>query len=367
MKKILFFMHRFSSGGAEKMTILLANELSRHGYDVTFIMREDEGETKYLLDSAINIINMNLKMKSKIIKNFKNIYLLRKEFKKGYDVCFGVTTSMSLIAAISKAYSNSSVRVIPVIHNTISIENRSFSLLRNKLIKFFDQFTAKTVVVSKEAAEDYIKTCKIDNQKVLTIYNPVISPKIYELADEKVEHKWLQNNRSHKVIINAGRLSYQKNHELMIRTLKDLRKHIDVRLIILGIGELEASLRDLCKELDVTEYVDFLGYSNNPYAYFSKVDAFVLSSRYEGLPTVLIEALACGCKVVSTDCPSGPREILDNGKFGVLADQNQQSLMNAINHAMQLDAINHDEIKEYCNIFTVDNVVKNYIELIENI
>lgn len=364
MKRIAFFIHRFSSGGAEKMTILLANELAHLGYDVTFIVRENSGEAKYLINNSIKIVDLQLGMPSKIVKNIKNVCLLKKELQNNYDVCFSVTTSMSLVASITNCLMGNKVKLISVIHNTISSEKRSFASIRNHLIKLFDKFTIATVVVSKDAAQDYIKTCKVNENKITTIYNPVISENVYSLSEMDPQHEWLINERDFKVIINAGRLSYQKNQELLIKSLKKMREKEDIRLIILGVGELEQELKDLCINLDIAEYVDFHGYTQNPYAYFAKADTFVLSSRYEGLPTVLIEALGCGCKIVSTDCPSGPREILDNGRFGILATQDEESLVHSIEKSLKT-TVNKEILKEYSKNFSVEKSVQKYVELIE--
>ena len=117
----------------------------------------------------------------------------------------------------------------------------------------------------------------------------------------------------------------------MLRALQLLRQKGDYRLLLLGTGELLAALKEQSKELGIEEAVEFAGYVSNPYAYYAKADCVALSSRYEGLPTVLIEALACGARVVSTDCPCGPREILAEGKYGVLVPmEDKQALADGI-------------------------------------
>ena len=120
------------------------------------------------------------------------------------------------------------------------------------------------------------------------------------------------------MVLGIGRLSYQKNFELLIDAFHQAQAARPMRLIILGEGDLRDSLTERVKTLDLTDVVDMPGFVDNPYGYMSRADVFAMSSHFEGLPTVLIEALYCGAEVVSVDCPSGPWEILDNGQYGTL-------------------------------------------------
>jgi glycosyltransferase involved in cell wall biosynthesis len=149
------------------------------------------------------------------------------------------------------------------------------------------------------------------------IYNPVIDAALYAKADAPVEHPWFQPNQP-PVVLAAGRLVALKGYDTLLRAFARVRQETFARLVILGEGPERPNLERLAAELGVAADVDMPGFDPNPFRYMKRAGVFVLSSRCEGLPNVLIQALACGCPVVSTDCPSGPSEILDGGRYGAL-------------------------------------------------
>jgi glycosyltransferase involved in cell wall biosynthesis len=166
-------------------------------------------------------------------------------------------------------------------------------------------------------AGSLLQLSPIPIQKVRVIYNPVVSPELYEKADAPVEHPWFQPHQP-PVVLAAGRLVALKGYDTLLRAFARVRQETPARLVILGEGPERPNLERLAAELGVAADVDMPGFDPNPFRYMKRAGVFVLSSRYEGLPNVLIQALACGCPVVSTDCPSGPSEILDGGRYGAL-------------------------------------------------
>lgn len=319
--KICIFFHRFDGGGAERTTIILANELYKRGHDITVAVRFNKGPLKSLLDPAVSVLDMNLPEKGKLIKNGKNILkLIQLMNGNQYDLILAAMSEMAQVAAAAHALSTKSTPLICVLHNTMSIEKTSFQAIRHFLFDFFDRQYSKVIAVSEAVKQDYLNCCKTTRDKVVTIYNPVIDDKIFELSRQLPQHPWLKAKRKYKTLLMAGRLTQQKNHSLMFHALKLLRETEDCRLILLGDGEQKNRLIIEAEELGISNWIDFVGFTDNPYGYMAACDCLVLSSIYEGLPTVLIEAMACGCRIVSTDCPSGPREILDNGKYGILVE-----------------------------------------------
>ncbi len=157
-----------------------------------------------------------------------------------------------------------------------------------------------------------------------------------------------------------GRLSAQKNFTLLIRAFAKVLENRPARLIILGEGHLREELTQLCADLDISKQVEMPGCESNPYKFMKNADLFVLSSNYEGLPNALVEALACGCPIVSTDCLSGPREILDNGKYGQLVPVGN---LDALAEAMQATLINgtRPAAGQWLDQFREENVVDQYL------
>lgn len=256
------------------------------------------------------------------------------------------------------------IKLYATVHNSISMEKKSFASIRNKLMKYLDKYIVKTIVVSKEAENDYIETVGICKEKTMTIYNPVISDKIYSLQKESVDHKWLTKNKDFKTLVAAGRLTEQKNYPLLLESIKILSKDINIRLIILGDGELKNDLVELTKMLKIDDIVDFVGFTENPYKYFYNCDTYVMSSNWEGLPTVLIEAIACGCNIVSTECKSGPKEILDNGRYGILTPiNNREKLAEAIKKSLYAEKNIDDKLKK-AKEFTIEKSIKSYLKIL---
>ena len=359
--KICIFFHRFDGGGAERTTITLANELHKRGYQLTVAVRYAKGPSRRLLDPDIPVYDMKLPERGKLVKNIRNIRSLVYLMNKGdFDFIMAVMSEMAEVAAAAYSLSAKRTPLICVLHNTISVEKTSFQAVRHRLFRYFDRQYSRVVAVSEAVREDYIHSCCTDPRKVVTIYNPVVNTKLFEMAEKQPDHPWLNGRRDFKVLLLAGRLTAQKNHALMFRTLKKLRDEGDYRLILLGEGELREELEQTADELGISRWIDFAGYTDNPYSFMRACDCLVLSSRYEGLPTVLIEAMACGTRIVSVDCPSGPREILDHGKYGILVGMDdEEDLKNGILHALHTEP-DRKALRERSMEFSVEKSSEKY-------
>lgn len=358
--RICVFMHRFDDGGAEKVTIRLLNELQHRGHEITLAVRYDEGPAKENLSPEIRVLDMALPKEGKVKKNLLNIRYLARLMKSGdYDGMVAILSDMSQVAALARWVSGAKLPLVSVVHSTLSVEQMSFRKIRNLLAKFFDRQYDKVITVSDAVRRDYIRYSGTREEKTVTVYNPIVDERMLEKAREKPEHPWLAEDRDFKTLLLAGRLSYPKNHPLMLRTLKRLRESGDYRLILLGEGELRQELTELTAELELEPWVDFRGYVKNPYGYMSNADCVVLSSRYEGLPTVLVEALACGSRIVSTDCPSGPAEILQ-GKYGILVPmEDEEALAQGIRTALEQEP-DRALLRRRAMDFTVEKATENF-------
>jgi glycosyltransferase involved in cell wall biosynthesis len=216
------------------------------------------------------------------------------------------------------------------------------------------------VAVSEGVADDFAAVTGLERSRIKTIYNPVISTTLVEKAKEPVDHPWFAPGQP-PVILAIGRLTKQKNFPTLIRAFDSLRKKRPVHLMILGEGEERMALEGLIQQLGLDDSVSLPGFLDNPYAYLSRAGVFVLSSEWEGLPTVLIEALAVGVPVVSTDCKSGPREILDDGKYGQLVPVGDSAtLAEAIGKALNQAAPNYQEA---CQRFTWEASIEAYMNV----
>ena len=203
--------------------------------------------------------------------------------------------------------------VIPVVH--LDLENRR---LRDKVrYRTLMAHSDHIIAVSEGVRHSVSSKAGVPKERITTIYNPVVTPRLEVLSREIPDHPWLAG-AGPPVILSAGRFVQVKDFPTLIRAFHKLSLVIPSRLILLGDGSQRKDLTALLRRLDLEDRVSMPGWVDNPYAFMARASLFALSSRMEGLPTVLIEALACGCPCVSTDCPSGPAEILEGGRIGCL-------------------------------------------------
>lgn len=196
--------------------------------------------------------------------------------------------------------------VIPVIHNVLENRRLRDRVRYSTLMPNSDHIVA----VSEGVRQSVSSKAGVPKERITTIYNPVMTPRLVDLSREVPAHPWLAG-AGPPVILSAGRFVQVKDFPTLIRAFKKLSMLTPAKLILLGDGSQRKDLTSLVRKLDLEDRVSMPGWVDNPYAFMARASLFATSSRMEGLPSVLIEALACGCPCVSTDCPSGPSEILE--------------------------------------------------------
>ena len=226
------------------------------------------------------------------------------------------------------------------------------------------------IAVSNGVADDLARCTGIPRERIATVYNPVVTPDLARKAGEPLEHAWFQPDAP-PVVLGVGALTEQKDFPTLIRAFARVRARRPCRLMILGQGKTpedtatrQAELRSLAEGLGCADDLELPGFVQNPFKYMARASLFVLSSRYEGLPGVVIQALACGCPVVSTDCPHGPAEILAGGRYGRLVPVGDDAaLADAI--AATLDAPPAAAmLRARAGLFSVESAVDRYLELL---
>ena len=219
------------------------------------------------------------------------------------------------------------------------------------------------VGVSRGVASELTESIGVPIDRVHTIYNPVVSETLVHNSGQPAGHPWLDDSGP-RVILAAGRLSKQKDFPTLLTAFARLRERCPARLIVLGKGRLRPELLAHARQLGISEHVDFPGFVQNPYAFMAKASLFVLSSRFEGLPTVLIEAMACGCPVVSTDCPFGPDEVLEDGRWGELVPMGDATALSDAMLRTLASPCPSDVLRERASYFGIERAVSRYEELL---
>ena len=264
-------------------------------------------------------------------------------------VLFSDKDRVNRTAILAKRLSGSSARLVLRNGTTVSVDLRDRKPLDRLLQRFSMRhlYTAADCILmpSMGAADDFAAVSGIARERIQVVPSPVISEDLHMLAAAPVDHPWLTEKDS-PVIVGIGVLCGRKDFETLIRGFALLRQTTPGRLIILGRGKRRDRLLGLARRLGVAESVDLPGFDANPYRFIAHADLFALSSRWEGMPVVLIEALALGRQIVSTDCPSGPRELLAGGHLGRLVpvgDDRQfaQAMQQTLGGRPPLEAMQH--------------------------
>ncbi len=310
-----FYLPGLYEGGAERIILNLVKGIAARGYRVDLLLARAEGPYMMQLPACVRLIDLDA---SRVICS---VPALVRYLKKEQPSALLSAMYANIPALLAKRLSRYRGRLIISEHNTLSVVSNGSSDLRWRIYPRLAQWcylwADEIVAVSNGVADDLANVAHLPRERIRVVYNPVVTPDLYEKSAEPLQHPWFQAGQP-PVILSVGRLTPQKGFDLLIRAFAQVRKKSRARLLILGEGEERTALEDLASALGIERDVSLPGFVSNPYNYMARAAVFALSSRWEGLPTVLVEAMSLNLPVVSSDCPSGPREILQHGKYGSL-------------------------------------------------
>ncbi|HDM78516.1 MAG TPA: glycosyltransferase [Deltaproteobacteria bacterium] len=358
LPRLALFTTFLGSGGAERVTVNLAKGFRNHGLKVDLVLTRF-GPQQYEIPSGVRLINIGA---PRIYAALPGIIRYLRRTQPDIVLSMGAAVNVTVLLAWRLARSRA--------HIFISERNSLIETMRNSRdwrVKLLPAFIRKTypwadgiVAVSKGVAEDLVNVVAIPKDKIRVIYNPLDLEELLVKAEQHLNHPWFREGEP-PVILAAGRLTLQKDFTTLIYAFALVHKERPARLMILGEGKDRAQLEMLVRKLGLEEDVALPGFVKNPYKYMKRASVFVLSSKWEGLPNVLIEAMACGCPVVSTDCPSGPAEILENGKWGRLVPvQSPELLAKAILETLESPIDGTERARQ----FTLERVTKEYLRFL---
>lgn len=341
----------------------LAGGLVDRGIEVDLVLAQAQGEFLTEISSKVRVIDLGA---SRVLASLPGLVgYLRKAKPK---VLLSALEHANLVATLARFISCVSTDVVLSVHAPLSLSlGRPGTLIEKvmpRLVRMTYSRAGTVVCVSQGVGRDLISNFGVRESKVRTIYNPIVNARLYDMGRHELSHAWFEP-RQPPVLLAVGRLSVEKDYATLIRAFHKVRQRRPSRLMILGEGGERQNLEKLVRDLGLIDDVQMPGFVRNPYSIMSRASCFVLSSHFEGFGNVIVEALAMGCPVVSTDCPTGPAEILEGGKWGALVPVGDHEIMaSAILARLENPRSGSSpQLAKYLSRFGIDDVISRYMDI----
>lgn len=358
---IAFFIQDLRAGGAERNVARIASGIAARGIEVDLVVVHRSGPFFDELDRRVNVIELPQ------VRTMTSVLGLKRYIESRCPVALLSSLTHTNVAAILANLAARPRTTLAVIErNEISLNRKvqtGMVRVAYGLVPWLYPHADILAAVSGGVRDDLAQVLRIDPDRINVLYNPVVSDDVINRSLLPLAHPWLDRDEI-PVILGVGRLHPQKNFPLLIRATSLVLRQRPIRLIILGEGLLRAELEHLAQSMGIGANVSFPGFDSNPFRYMRRSSVYVMSSSWEGLPTTLIEAMACGAPVIATDCRSGPREILLEGKLGRLVPvDNPEALAGAIIETLASPSDRRARIAR-AHEFNLQSAVDRYLSVI---
>lgn len=364
---VSIFLPALEGGGAERAMLHLAQGFAQRGIKTDLVVAEAEGAYLEMLPPGVRLINLQAKTPVLVSKTLA----LRQYLQQAQPDVLLSALDIASSAIWAKRLAGVDTQVVMCVQTNLSQQFRDHQpftggKLRPQFVRWFYPWADEIVAASKGVALDVAEITNLPSEQVQVIYNPVVTPGMKAKMQTAIAHPWFLPGQP-PVILGVGRLVTQKDFPTLVRAFALLRQQKEARLMILGEGDQRSKLEALIQDLGLADQVALPGFVENPYAYMANASVFALSSIFEGFGNVVAEALAAGTPVVSTDCESGPAEILAQGQYGKLVPvRDEQALATAI--AATLDQPrNSDILKRRAEAFSLDVVTDQYLQVLSRV
>lgn len=366
-QRVAFFVPRLRFGGAQRVTITIANGLAARGYEVDLLLAYHEGGLVDQVDDAVTLIDLHTP-NVPVVGVLASVPRLRSYLEAAEpSILFTAMTYANVVSILAGTVADANTIVVPTEHNMFGLGSGPKTEATRMLARYLYRFADHVVAVSEGVADSIVEATEIDRSDVTVLYNPIPVADIRARSQESVDDPWLQSTEF-ETIVSVGRLEAPKDPFTLLRSFERVNSvRPNTRLILVGGGSMRDELLELTDSLDIDDVVSLPGYASNPYTYMDRASVFVLSSESEGLPTVLIEALACGCPIIATECSSGPREILSDGEYGTLVPVGDVAVLrDAILSTLRgsADPADPEQLIERAQDFSVETIVDQYEEFV---
>lgn len=362
-------------GGAERTFVTIANGLAQAGFSVTFALNSDVENYSDEIDDMVEIVHLaraaETEYSSKVMDIQRRaralIALTRYLFSNRPDCVVAALPESIINAAIANILSGRKSRLIASQRNAFSLQHGKRGILarvNRKLVAWSLRRADSIVAPSRGVAIDLIEEALVSAEKVLVINNPVIDGNFVKKSNQEIDDPWFDS--SLKKFIFVGRLTRVKRVHDIIQAFAKVIEQKPALLAIVGDGPLRNELEQLAKDLGIWSHVKFFGIQSNPYRFMKASDCLVLASEHEGFPNVLVQSMAVGTQVISSDCKFGPSEILDNGNFGLLFRVGDLSQLEQQMNSLFKKQIEKTKIVERANLFGWPQMEERWVNLLKS-
>jgi glycosyltransferase involved in cell wall biosynthesis len=358
--RIALMIPTLVGGGAERSYLNLAEGFHRAGYIVDLILKQAIGEYLSQVPKGINLVDLRASRMARTLPG------LIRYLQTGRPCALIAGLELThMIALIAQAVSGVPTKVIVTLNSVVSQEKHFYLPTRSMeklLMKLLYPRAGEIVGVSKGTARDFSNFLGIPLAKIHVIYNPAITPNLLENAKQTINHPWLVDGQP-PVVLGVGRLEPVKDFSTLIKAFALARQYAPLRLLILGEGEQREELERLVHQLGLQEDASLPGFQQNPFPFMQRAAVLALTSLREASPNVIIQAMACGCPVIATNCPGGTSELVDDGSYGHLVPVGDSTAMaQAIREV--LDGDTRRPPAGWLQIFKPEHAIQKYLELI---
>ncbi len=360
--KIALFMESLRGGGAERVMLNLSRKFSQLGHQVDLVVASAKGPYRSHVPDSVKLVDLRANRTVGAI--FPLTSYLRRQSP---EALLSKMSHCNIVSLLARKLAGSLSRVVISEVSLLGISTRTAAQLRSRLIPFLAKRlypeAGAIIAVSRGVADDLASVLDLPFDRIDVIYDPVVGPEFHERAGLALEHPWFTRGAP-PVILGVGRLDPEKDFRTLLRAFSVVRGNRNVRLMILGEGPERFVLESLAQELGIADIVTLPGFVENPLPLIANAAVLVLTSRFEGLPNVLIEALGCGTPVVATDCPGGTTEILEQGRYGMLAPVGDfKEVARAIEETLE-NPPDPMFLKGAAERFSVDAIARQYLEVL---
>lgn len=363
--KILFVRTSMTYGGADRITLNILKDFDRNLYKCDLALVKKTGQYLNEIPSDVRVFDL------KAINSFFSFFSIKDLLNKSdYDVVYSTCGGTNASTVVAAKLSGKQLKVV------VSERNVMLPPGKNKVKQFLQHSFKKltypkadfVTVVSKALEQEVLQETNTKPQKIKVLYNPVINNDLLQQKEEVLNN--VVFNSEKPVILAVGRFVYQKDYPTLFKAFQKVIQEVPAQLFILGTGPLEEELKKLVITMGLYENITFGGFDKNPFKYMKNCSVFVLSSKHEGMPGVLIQAMACGAPSVATDCPTGPSEVIENGINGFLVPvEDDKKMAEKI-----LDLLGNEELRKKFSENSIQKLVpfhykyaiNSYFEFLRN-